>query len=448
MTRPFDSPLAPVLRATVSPRTGTRSEARARARSMVDAMSRDARGDLHLAAALGDAVAVTRALEADPAGAARAGGPFQWDPLTHLCFSVLLDGPDADGGDFVGAAEALLAAGASANTGFRDPKAEPGQDFRSALYGASCLGRHLGLTNALLAHGADPNDPEVAYHLAEGYDNRVLEAVVAHGRCTPSTLATLLRRKCDWHDVRGVHWLLAHGADPRVPTAWPGTTLLHALERDCSVEIVQSLLDAGADPLALEPEDLSPVAYAARCGRGDVLDAMARRGIPLRLTGVDALLAACARGHGPAVRTIANTMPAAVDELEGMAGAVLVRFAGNANSAGIRLLLEIGLPVDARHREGVRYHDYAPMSTALHAAAWRGHPAVVRALLAGGADPNTIDAADRTPLQLAVRACVDSHWTDRRSPESVEALLAAGARVVGIAQPCGYDAVDALLSGR
>ena len=56
-----------------------------------------------------------------------------------------------------------------------------------------------------------------------------------------------------------------------------------------------------------------------------------------------------------------------------------------------------------------------------------------------------LDGWGRTPLQLAVKACVDSYWTDRRSPHSVRALLEAGASKDGIAVPTGYDEIDALL---
>ena len=51
----------------------------------------------------------------------------------------------------------------------------------------------------------------------------------------------------------------------------------------------------------------------------------------------------------------------------------------------------------------------------------------------------------RTALALAVKACVDSYWTWRRTPESVRALLDAGASVGGIEVPSGYDEVDILL---
>lgn len=442
---PFASPVDAIIRATAAPRDGARAAARARALPQVEALAGASAPSLHLAAALGDADAVRRFLAEDPGAASRAGGPFQWAPLVQLCYSVFVEAPDRPGRDFAAAAAALLEAGADANAGFTDPKAPPDEAFRSALYGAAGLARHAPLVSVLLAHGADPNDGEVAYHAPEGYDNACLQLLVASGRCTAGTLATMLLRKCDWHDERGVRWLLAHGADARTETPWTPSVLHHAIDRDDSLAILLALLEHGADP-AREVDGVPAAAFAARVGRGDVLDALERRGIALRLHGVDALLAACARGHVPVVRTLVDTLPTALDDLQPMAGEVLTRFAGIGNTAGLRALLSLGLPVDARNAAGHPYHGMAAHSTALHAAAWRGQPAAVRLLLAAGADARTRDGRDRTPLQLAVRACVDSPWSDRRTPESVEALLRAGATPEGIALPTGYTAIDRLLS--
>ena len=51
----------------------------------------------------------------------------------------------------------------------------------------------------------------------------------------------------------------------------------------------------------------------------------------------------------------------------------------------------------------------------------------------------------RTPLVLAVLACVDSYRMERRSPESVQAFLQTGVTVSGIKFPAGYANVDELL---
>jgi ankyrin repeat protein len=69
----------------------------------------------------------------------------------------------------------------------------------------------------------------------------------------------------------------------------------------------------------------------------------------------------------------------------------------------------------------------------------------VKLLIERGAAVNRADANGRTPLALAVRAAVDSYWSDGRSPESVRALLAAGATTAGVDLPCGYAEVDQLL---
>ena len=119
-----------------------------------------------------------------------------------------------------------------------------------------------------------------------------------------------------------------------------------------------------------------------------------------------------------------------------------------ANTDGIRLLLALGVKIDALYEEGDPYFDIARNSTALHVAAWRAWPGTVKFLIESGAPVDAVDGKGRTPLALAVRACVDSYWAYRRSPESVQALLNAGASVTGVAYPSGYEAVDELLRAR
>ncbi len=107
-------------------------------------------------------------------------------------------------------------------------------------------------------------------------------------------------------------------------------------------------------------------------------------------------------------------------------GTLLAEFAGNGNTDGVRHLLDLGVPVTAFYEKGDDYFGIAPHSTALHVAAWRARPATVKVLIERGAPIDATDGRGQTPLALAVRACVDSYWKERRSPESVEALLRVG----------------------
>src|SRR3989449_8490798 len=183
---------------------------------------------------------------------------------------------------------------------------------------------------------------------------------------------------------------------------------------------------------------------AARRGRGDVLELFERRGIPVELQGVERLLAACARNDTAGVRSIAAREPQLVRETVAEGGKLLAEFAGTWNTEGVRHLLDLGVPVTALY-EGDGYFDIAQDSTALHVAAWKGVPPTVTLLIERGAPIDAKDGKGRTPLALAVKACVDSYWTYRRTPETVRALLEAGASVSGVAVPSGYAEVDELL---
>ena len=401
--------------------------------------------DIHVAAILGDEVSVGRFLAVDRANATAKSGPLEWDALTHLCFSRFLRLDKARSDGFVGAAAALLDAGANANTGFFDMDHKPTPEWESALYGAAGVAHHAALTRLLIERGADPNDEEVPYHAPETHDNDALKVLVESGRLTADNLSIMLLRKADWHDHDGIKYLLEHGADPNRMTRWGYTALHQALRRDNALKNLEVLLDHGADPILQGRRDgLSAASIAVRRGRGDVLALLERRGVTVQWHGVEALIAACASDDAARVGAIAIRDPSLVHDVLAAGGRLLAEFAGTANAEGVGHLLDLGVDVAARY-EGDGYFDIAKDSTALHVAAWKAWPGVVTLLIARGAPVNVPDGQGRTPLALAVKACVDSYWTARRSPASVEALLSAGASTGGVLFPSGYKEVDDLL---
>ena len=395
--------------------------------------------DIFTAAIVGDDELVRQLVAHDKGYATVKGGPYNTEPLVYLCLSKYLRLDKSRSARFLSAATALLDAGADPNAGFMNKG-----EWETALYGAAGVAHHTAMTRLLLDRGAHP-DSEVIYHAAEEYDLGAMQELVNSGKLTQDLLTLLLVRKVDWHDYEGIKWLLEHGVNPATMSMSGHAALGHALLRDNSLQIIEALLDHGADPTVVE-KGRSGVLMAARGGRSDVLQALERRGIPIELHGVDTLIASCAMGDLASAKDIADREPDLVRQLHAEGGHLLVTFAGTENTPGVRTLLDMGVDVAALSKEGDGYYGIAPNSMAIHAAAWRAAHSAVKLLIERGSPVNEPDGKGRTPLQLAVRACVDSYWTEHRSPESVRALLDVGANVSGVKYPSGYDEVDALLA--
>jgi ankyrin repeat protein len=272
----------------------------------------------------------------------------------------------------------------------------------------------------------------------------VMQILLDSGRLDERSLTTIAIREADWHDYEGMQMALKHGANPNSMMHWDNSALHHAMRRDNGLETLTLLLDHGGDVTLKNRHGFSAAEIAAWRGRGDFLALLKERGIDAKLEGVHRLLAACALADDAAIHAL-HAKDGGQEWVQAAAGgAVLAQFAGNGNTEGVRRLLDLGVKPDALY-EGDGYYGIAKNSTALHVAAWRGRPATTRLLVERGAPLNALDGEGRTALKLAVLACVDSYWKERRSPEWVMPLLEAGASIDGIEIPCGYDEVDELL---
>ena len=444
----FTHPVSAFIVAAFVPRDAHRSGTLDEAEAIRARYPEVARANILTAALLADEAGVRSFVARDPSAATMKGGTYDCDALTHLCFSRYLRLDRSRSDAFVATARVLLDAGASANTGWWetiDKERQPRQVIEAAIYGAAGIAQHAALTRLLLERGADPNDEETPYHVPETRDNTVLQILIDSGRLNEKSLRTVLVRKTDWHDLDGLRLALDAGVDPNLRTVWGTNALEHAIQRDNDLDAIVELLNRGADPLLPRDNDgRTPAALAAQRGRADVLRELRQRGVALEFTGITALVAACALDEETRVQQLVAATPSLTTMIAAHGGTLLAEFAGVGNTPGVRHLIALGVPVSALYG-GDGYFDIPRQSTALHVAAWRARHNVVKELIARGADVDAIDGRGRTPLQLAVKACVDSYWMGSRKPDSVKALLDAGASKAGIEVPSGYDEIDRLL---
>jgi hypothetical protein len=340
-------------------------------------------GDPHLACAVGDEAALQRAIQADPAWVHRAGGPLQLPPLVAVTHSGLARLPGFRE-RLRACAKRLLDAGADPrqSTGSRGPPASleaPLETCRlSALYGAAGQNHDAGLTQLLLAAGADPNDGESLYHALESSACTAL-LLQAGARVTGSNA---MYRVLDFDSVEVLRLLLSHGGDPNESaraspaSAW-GTPLLWAIRRRRSPAHVQALLAAGADPLAHTPDGTPARTWALRFGLPEVAHLLGQAGAGAPMPLVEQFIAACARADGAAARRLHAEHPRLPDRLTDVQRCLLPELAAQGCGDAVRLMVQLGWPVAARGGDWD--------ASALNHAVFRGDAPLTRFLLAHGA---------------------------------------------------------------
>jgi ankyrin repeat protein len=164
----------------------------------------------------------------------------------------------------------------------------------------------------------------------------------------------------------------------RVGLQGDGATALHLAAAIGFVKICRDLLEADAEPNALDKSDHMPLYGAAR---GQHLE------IAALLITFGADLSGCDRGSGTAMHVAA----------------------ANGAEQMVQMLLRHGADVDALCRGG---------RTPLHQASAAGHGGICHLLLISAADPDAVDDSDETPFTLAFK---------RAHVQCCRALLASGA---------------------
>jgi len=300
-----------------------------------------ARDSLFTAATCGLVDEVDRQLARDPAAAARTGGARQWTALAYVAYGRL------DSENAVTIARRLLAAGADPSFSFNDGWDNP----FSLICGVIGLGEQTKATHPqatelvelLVEAGADPYDRQALYnvsvagndadwyaclwHLCERANLTHAWRAVERGFLGKNILDYLLGNAVGQNHLDRAQWLLDHGADANTTHAYTKEPL-HKLAQLSGFRDLTALLEA---------HGVSPV----------------------RLTGLEALIAAAQRHDEAAVRALLAENPDLVRDSHPLLAA-----AAHNNMEAVALLLRCG--ADPR---GVDHEGISPLHRAVQADA-------------------------------------------------------------------------------
>jgi ankyrin repeat protein len=363
----------------------------------------------------------------------------------------------------LGAVKALLGRGADVN-------AREGWRGQTALMWAAAEG-HTPVVEALLAAGADLKARSRAGFTA-------LLFAVREGRL--ETVNALLKAGADPNEVLPPQARRRTGADPIEAAAGKGTSALHLAVANAHFELAAALLDAGADPNADGPgwTPLHVITWVRKPGYGsndpappgsgklsslDLVRKLAEKGAnlnarmtrrtsaglsALNMRGATAFLMAARTGDAELMRLLAQLGADPLLPNEDNSTPLMVAAGLGTRSPGedagteeecleaVKVALELGNDINAVDNNG---------ETAMHGAAYKHLPAVVRLLAARGAKVEVWNRKNRhgwTPLRIA--AGVHRTGNFRSSPETAaairEVMAAAGVPAALEADPAAKTA--------
>ena len=290
----------------------------------------------------------------------------------------------------------------------------------------------------LLDAGADPNINSIkgnkSLHAAVlgGCSEEAFKKIIDHGADVNSTnneSVTALMVACKKGNMDAMYVLLNAGADPHIADSNGNTCMHHAIVGGCSKEVLQVIIDHGADVNSTNNDSVTALMVACKKGNVDatyallkaasnpdiadsngntcmyhaivgsfskeVLQAIIDQGADVNSTnkeGVTALMAACRKGNMDVIYVL---LKAGVDpHISDSNGNTWIHHAivGGCNET-IQEIINHGAHVNATNKDNI---------TPLILACQDGNEVVIKTLLDAGADPYINSVEGHTSLHAAV----------------------------------------------
>ncbi|MDX6621738.1 MAG: hypothetical protein QOK36_4124, partial [Gaiellales bacterium] len=276
-------------------RKASMTDGSGRAAQMLAATPEIAGHSFATAVILGDAARVSEDLRRDPGLATRRDPRSGWTPLHAVSGSRWHQFEPARSDGLLTVARLLIEAGADpvAKTGWRRSSWKPlGCAVASANSGPS----NQAVVELLLEHGALPDDRDLYLAGFAPDRHQLLPLLLARVPNVSEIAEMALAAPISNDDSEGVRLLLQAGASPgryRDDDGQATSVVFAAIHAGCSAELLEPLLENGADPNAAGPDGRSPNRLATAAGRPDVVDLLRRYGAEDQATDGDRFLSAC-----------------------------------------------------------------------------------------------------------------------------------------------------------
>lgn len=406
------------------------------AKAMLEAAPGIAHYSIHTAAAVGDLEMVQALLATDRTRATQRLPGDGIEPLLYAVYEDLHRALGVSAERHLAIVRALLDAGGDPNASAPLPDVS---DTIPALF-FPCVRGNVAVARLLLERGARPTDGESLYHAAQHDHEECLALLVSFGANVSrgpdehgNTPLHFLAAHTPDNPIapkamRGLVWLLEHGADPNVPSyagaanqPQAGETPLHRAAAVGHGEAVLRALVAHGARVDLRRDD-GATAYqlAYRIGNSDGAAYLAAAGADPMLTPVDRLLGACATRDQASARALVAAHPGILASLGPSERDALGLALTRGDFDTVRLMVSLGWPLTQEGEWG---------GTPLHWAAWHGHVEMVRLLIEAGAPVNVRDSRyGSSPIAWCAhgsRYC--ERGNDEDYPAIVHLLIDAGA---------------------
>jgi ankyrin repeat protein len=380
--------------------------------------------NIFVASSLGDLATLSSILERNPQLATVIGGPRKTQPITYVAHAPfgMWDRTYPERQQEI--VKLLLKHGADPNSFvFEQSRGNKGDGRLSALYGCCKRPGNPEVAQILLQAGANPNDGESLYHASELKETRCLQLLFDAG-VDKDSQEYCVRRALDDENPKAVQIYLEHGTNPN--------HLDWALFRERSFEIVQLLIDYGADINRPSPADhwllvcrikgLTPIQIAERNGDSRAVAYFLERGAVDNRKPSDLLIGACARGDRERTEMLRKSHPDMAATLSQQDHRYLPAFARSGRLESVQMMLDAGFDIEARTDD--------LDATALLYASTNGDVPMIDLLLRRGAKLHVTHKYGANPLGTAIYCAAYFPNPKGEYPRAVERLIDAGLPVL------------------